>query len=145
MREEYKVLNYKDFFNKYKDRRVNMENSRFTERAYSQTNNCVSLFKKDLEYDCYVQCPDYNEDVVPEERRYIYVLRKGAWRNLPHTIKMYQSKEKVSININELEVFADPYFKEDVADIVVPEKNPLDWFIGKMKEVVEEYEKKYNK
>lgn len=138
----YPVLHYKEFFKKYNR---TYEDSRFINKSYSQSNNCVLIYKDELIYDVFLQCPDFGEHKVPEDRRYIYVLKKGEYNNLPFNVnKDSKGKDRISININDLEVFADPYL--DFKDNVAQEEDSLEAkLIKTMKKLIEEYEQERNK
>jgi hypothetical protein len=132
----YKVLDYKQFFEKYNK---NHKDSRFINKAYSETGNSVAVFAQELKYDCYFQLPDYGKDVVPDNRRYIYFIPANGHENIPHKLgKFSNGKDKVSISIEHLKMFADPYtnFKEQVVN-----KTKEEVLLNKIKTLIEEYER----
>ena len=133
-KEEYKVLTYVEFFEKYNK---SAKESRFISRSFSQTSNAVAIFVNELIYDVYFQCPDFGEEVVPDDRRYIYWLPANTYKNVPHTLKEGNGKEKISVKITDLKVFADPYSNFSEAVIGEDEKDNL---IAEIKELIRKYE-----
>lgn len=134
----YQVLHYKEFFEKFK---LTSDTSRFISKAYKKTNNTVSVFEDELDKDCYFQCPDYGESYVPEERRYIYLLKANTYNSLPYTINTAGNKKRYSINIDNLIVFADPY-NNGVDDIIGESLSPEEELIRNMKMLIKEYEQR---
>jgi len=134
--ETFKVLDYKQFFAKYN---MTSDNSRFINKAFSETGKSVALFANVLDKDVYLQLPDFGKDVVPSIRRYIYFLPAGEYLNIPHKVGEFGSGDKkISISMDYLKVWADPYtnLKEELVA-----KTKEEELIERMRELIEEYDR----
>ena len=132
----YKALDYKQFFEKYNK---TYKESRFINKAFSETGNSVAVFADELKYDCYFQLPDYGKSVVPDNRRYIYFIAANKNKEIPHKLgKFGNGNDKVSIKMEHLTIFADPYtdFKEQVVS-----KTKEEELIANMRKLIEEYDR----
>lgn len=138
----YPVLHYIDFFKKYG---LTKDTSRFIGRSYSQSSNAVSVYESELDKDCYFQCPDYGETVVPEKRRYIYVLKANTYKDIPYTINTAPGgNTRYSINIQHLKLFSDPY-NEGVENVIEEKLTPEEELISKIQTLIKEYEQERSK
>jgi len=134
--ETYKVLDYKQFFSKYKDK--NIKECKFLNKSYSETGNSVALYPDSLDKDCYFQLPDFGEDVVPSDRRYIYFLPANSYKDIPHKVGVFSNGlEKVSIGAEHLKIWGDPY--TNLKDVIIT-KTREEKLIGSLRELIKEYD-----
>jgi hypothetical protein len=64
---------------------------------------------------------------------------------MKHSINLAKNgKKRISLDLNNLTVFDDPYFDKSTADIIL-EESPEKWLANKLKEVMNEYEERCNR
>ena len=107
--KKYPVLTPSEFFNKYRD--VTGSDVRFVTKAYNHTDDTVALYPSEIEKDCYFQLKKFDEDHVPEDRRFIYFLPKNS---VPDSALV--DGERYKIRSSELKIFQDPYTDTTLLD-----------------------------
>jgi len=108
--KKYSLLTKSEFFEIFKIPLNLKENEfYFITKAYYEKDNIIAVFKEELEKDCYFQLPEYSTKLVPNERRFIYLLPKNKG------IECSKSKSpdgRYNIDISNLLIVADPYNSE---------------------------------
>jgi hypothetical protein len=131
-----RILTSLEFHEKYEDK-LEPGQYKFIVAAFNEKEETVAIYPDENKFDCFFQLPSYKTKNVPNNRRFIYKLNKNTIQNKNYRIL---SDGRYKIDVKELEVWDDPYAKEE--DIVPetevktkPVPNMEDVLIKKVNEV----------
>lgn len=119
----YEVLNSSSFYKQFR-KELNPGEFKFIVKAFKQSDSTVAIYDSENNVDCYFQLPGYKSTKVPENRCFIYKLRKGFVNDNPH-IPMEDGRYKIPVD--SLELWRNPYvdeieFKETKKEVEIEKK-----------------------
>ena len=100
-----KVLDNLQFYNRYKND-LTAGSFKFITKAYHGKDKTVAVFPSEIKCDCYFQLPTFSSREVPDNRKYIYRLKKDS---LVLSRYLTDAAGKIRVPVVDLEIWSDPY------------------------------------